>query len=276
MGEFERSLKNVLVHEGGYVNHPKDPGGATNYGVTQRVYDSYRSKIGQAKRSVRQITFEERDNIYREQYWEPIHGDELPVGVSYVVFDGAVNSGVSQSVKWLQRALGEYYTGAIDGALGIGTLAAVQSYPDYARLVEEICDRRLAFLKSLKTWSTFGKGWAARVRGVRVAGKAWASNAPDVNILHHEGGDVKATVADAKRAPSKAMADASSGAGSLTVVLSQSVEQLTPLSNYPAIGNIVAVLTVLGVLLTIGGFAYRAYAKSREEELADALDLRGA
>src|SRR5688500_6264664 len=105
---FEECLKLVLVHEGGYANHPKDPGGATNFGVTQRVYDGYRLKAGVAKRSVKEITKTEVSAIYKRQYWDLIDGDELPAGVDYVVFDGAVNSGCGQSVKWLQRALPEY------------------------------------------------------------------------------------------------------------------------------------------------------------------------
>jgi lysozyme family protein len=91
-----------------------------------------------------------------------IKGDSLPAGVSYVVFDDAVNSGVSQLVKWLQQTLGV----AADSVLGPAALGAIKAYPSHDRLVDAICHCRLAFLKVLKTWKTFGKGWAARVAGV--------------------------------------------------------------------------------------------------------------
>lgn len=98
---YSDALSRVLVHEAGYVNDPRDPGGATMKGVTQRTYDGYRKRNGLALRPVRQITPTEVGEIYRRSYWAAIHGDTLPAGVDYVVFDGAVNSGPSQSIKWL-------------------------------------------------------------------------------------------------------------------------------------------------------------------------------
>ena len=111
---FDKLFDRLIAHEGGYVNHPKDPGGATNKGVTQRVYDDYRRRNGLPTRDVRQLQEAERLNIFRGSYWNPIKGDQLPAGVGYVVYDGAVNSGVSQSVKWLQRALGIKADGQTD------------------------------------------------------------------------------------------------------------------------------------------------------------------
>lgn len=161
---FAQALKLVLVHEGGYVNHPADPGGATMKGVTQGVYDAYRGGKGQAPRGVRQISNAEVEDIYRRQYWVAIRGDELAAGVDYAVFDYAVNSGPGKAVKDLQRALGV----RVDGVIGIGTLQALTAADD-ARLIGDLCDRRLKFLKSLRTWKTFGVGWARRVAGVRQA-----------------------------------------------------------------------------------------------------------
>ena len=120
--DFAPALAAVLVHEGGYSNHPKDPGGPTMKGVIKRVYDDYRRSKGEPVRDVRQITDEELREIYRKRYWDLIQGDELPTGLDYVVFDGAVNSGPAQATKWLQRGLG---VGA-DGVLGPERLGAGQ------------------------------------------------------------------------------------------------------------------------------------------------------
>ena len=116
---YNEALKRVLVHEGGYVNDPRDPGGATMKGVTQRTYDGYRKRLGLPSRPVSQITSAEVGEIYRRQYWAAVRGDELPAGIDYVLFDGAVNSGPVQSIKWLQRALGV----SVDGVLGEATVA---------------------------------------------------------------------------------------------------------------------------------------------------------
>lgn len=153
----------VLAHEGGYVNHPKDPGGATNKGVTQGTYDSHRRRKGLPKRSVRQITEAEVQEIYRTQYWDKVAGDELPAGVDYAVFDFAVNSGPSRAVKVLQRIVGA----AVDGIIGDETISktCAAAAADEEALIVEYCNRRLAFMKSLRTWSTFGKGWSRRVMG---------------------------------------------------------------------------------------------------------------
>jgi lysozyme family protein len=275
---FEECLKLVLVHEGGYVNHPKDPGGATNKGVTQRVYDGWRTKKGQPKRSVREITDTEVSSIYRAQYWDLVNGDDLPAGVDYVVFDGAVNSGVGQSVKWLQRSLPEY-RGPIDGDIGAGTMGAIAVESDAAALVDRICDRRMAFLKALKTWGTFGRGWSRRVEGVRKAGKAMVEGKAAPKAAFVEDGNRNAVVEDAQRAPGKGVADAATGgglgAGGLAVTVGQLQEQLTPYSvagNW--IGNLVVGLVILSAVLTIGGLAYRFYANKRKGEQADALDLQ--
>lgn len=175
---FDRALKRVLQYEGGYSNHPDDPGGATMRGVIQRVYDAFREKEGLPLRSVKYLTDAELRKIYREQYWAKVRGDDLPHGVDFVVFDGAVNSGPVQSTKWLQRALGV----PADGDIGQVTVNAARN-EDPDDLVDDICDQRLAFLKRLKTWPTFGKGWASRVSDVRATGKLWAGSTADPKPL---------------------------------------------------------------------------------------------
>lgn len=159
---FDAALARVLRHEGGYSNHPADPGGPTNKGVIQRVYDAYRTARGLPKRSVRELEVSEMRDIYRRQYWDAVRADELPAGLDYAVFDAAVNSGPAQAAKWLQRALGV----AADGQVGAVTLQAAAG-ADLEVVIEGLCDLRLAMLKGLRTWPVFGRGWAARVADVR-------------------------------------------------------------------------------------------------------------
>lgn len=161
---FERSLSVVLRFEGGWSNHPSDPGGATMKGVTQEVYDRWRAKRGEPKQSVRNITELEVREIYRVQYWRLICGDDLPAGVDLAVFDFAVNSGPSRAVQELQRCLGL----RVDGDPGSVTLEAALS-ADAESLIAELCARRLAFMRRLSTWSVFGRGWERRVREVQLA-----------------------------------------------------------------------------------------------------------
>ena len=268
MSEFERSLKKTLVHEGGFSNHPKDPGGATNQGVTQRVYDDYRRQHGGSLRSVKEMTPSERDTIYRQRYWNLIKGDMLPPGVSYVVFDGAVNSGVSQSVKWLQRALGI----KADGVLGPATLTAVQGVNDHDALVAKIIERRFAFLKALKTWKTFGKGWTRRLDGVLEIGQAWAAGGVGPEIAFVPGGEAKARVEDAKTAPSTAPGDTLAGAGSIGAILTQAQQELAPYITIDFVAKVSAALTLASVAVAVGGIAYRVWAARKAKGIADAID----
>lgn len=269
LDEFKRSVTKVLVHEGGYVNHKEDPGGATNKGVTQRVYDAFRLSAKQVKRSVKLITEDEIFAIYRTRYWNLIKGDSLPPGVGYVVFDGAVNSGVKQSVLWLQRALGI----RADGVVGPDTINATNDYPDHDVLIRKIIDRREKFLRALTTFKTFGKGWLSRISGVLAVGQAWAMGSVGPEIQFVVNGNAKARIEDAKSPPSKAVGDASAGVGGASVVISQATEQLTPYTNIEFVAKAVAVLTIVGAAVTIGGFAYRAWASKKSKELNDALDI---
>lgn len=272
----KEALSRVLAHEGGYSNHPADPGGATMKGVTQRVYDAYRKTKGQATRSVKGITTAELEEIYDRQYWDAVKGDQLPAGVDYVVFDGAVNSGPKQSIIWLQRALGTAYKGNVDGVIGIGTIQAVQACGNYPALIDRICDQRLAFLKHLRTWSTFGRGWAARVAEVRAIGKSWAGKSlpPAANFM--DGGQAKAMVTDAEQAPSTAPADAATGAGvgggTIAGTLSGLQDQLSPLSYASEwIGRIVVILAIVSAVLVMGGLGWRWYANRKALRLSAAL-----
>jgi lysozyme family protein len=160
---FDEALKAILHHEGNFVNHPKDPGGMTNLGVTKRVWEEW---VGHEvdEKAMRALTPADVDTLYRRKYWDKVRGDELPAGVDYAVFDAAINSGPGRASKWLQTAVGA----VPDGAIGPGTLAKVQEM-DAKAIVEKYQATRLAFLQSLPTWDTFGKGWGRRVTEVKDA-----------------------------------------------------------------------------------------------------------
>jgi len=157
---FPTVLGLVLKHEGGFVDHPEDPGGMTNLGVTKAVWESW---VGHpvSEREMRALTPEKVAPMYKRRYWDRVRGDELPSGVDLAVFDAAVNSGVGRGIKWLQEAMD--FTP--DGNLTPEVLAAAEMR-DHAQLVTLICTYRLAFLMQLPTWRTFGKGWARRVSNV--------------------------------------------------------------------------------------------------------------
>ena len=158
---FPRALADVLLSEGGYVNHPNDPGGPTNMGVTLATYRKWVKKGGTAD-DLRGITREQVAKVYRSVYWNAVKGDDLPSGVDYAVFDYAVNSGPGRAIKALQGVLGV----EPDGEIGPVTLAALKTASPVT-VVNELCTQRLEFLKNLSTWPTFGKGWSRRVASVR-------------------------------------------------------------------------------------------------------------
>ena len=162
---YAEALAAVLVHEGGYVNHPRDPGGATNKGITHRTYAAWLHRKGIGTKNIRDITNSEVEAIYKEQYWDVRRGDDLPSGVDYAVFDFAVNSGPARAGKFLQRIVGA----SADGQIGNNTLYAVDSVASKV-IVARLCDSRLAWLKRLKHWKDFGRGWSRRVKEVRAKG----------------------------------------------------------------------------------------------------------
>lgn len=175
MANFDPIVKKVLKSEGGYVDDPRDAGGATNMGITLAALRDWR-KRPIAKQDVKDLSQAEAIAIYRANYWNPVKGDDLPAGVDYVVFDASVNSGPKTAVKWLQRAVGVND----DGIIGPKTLAAVRALP--ARVViNKALDLRLAAMRQMKNtktgallWPAFGKGWSNRVAEVRSDALAMA------------------------------------------------------------------------------------------------------
>ncbi|MBB3288148.1 MULTISPECIES: glycoside hydrolase family 108 protein [unclassified Rhizobium] len=282
MDDFARSLAKVLISEGGFTNNPNDPGGATNKGITQRVYNEYRTAKGLPTQSVKLINDNEVSDIYRSRYWDLASCGKLRSGVSYVLFDGTVNSGVSQAVKWLQRALKQLglYQGAIDGLCGQGTILAAGGVNDDDSLIKIIMERRLAFLKALKTWKYFGKGWSSRCAAVLKTGQVWASGSvgPDPAFSFVEGGQAKAFISDAKAAPVLAIADGTTGSGfagaGVTGYIASAKDQLSQYAGSSTfIDHALMWMTVASIALVGGGAAYRWYAKRVQNKRADVLDL---
>lgn len=279
---FHAALARILVHEGGKVDRADDPGGRTNKGITQRVYNSWRTKSHLPLRDVYQISDMEVEAIYRFQYWEPINGQQLPPGVDYVVMDGAVNSGPKQSGKWLQRALG-FEKSQVDGIIGSVTLNATQQASDHDVLIAAIIARRDAFLKALKTYATFGKGWMRRIKHVKETGQAWAMGSVGPAVEYIPGAEQKASIDDAKKAPPKAPGDLAAGGGGATTVgggtldqvLNSAKDQLEPFQAFGFVKGIVVAIIIAGVVVAIGGFAYRWWAARKAAQLADALDSDG-
>jgi lysozyme family protein len=170
---YDQCLSRLLAHEGGYTNHPSDPGGPTNFGITIHDYRKY-VKPDATAADVRAMKLDEAKTIYRHKYWDAQRCDELPAGVDYVVFDYGVNSGIGRSGKVLRRALKL----ADNSSSVTDAVIAAARATDARRLIAAICDERLRFLQSLRTWPVFGAGWGRRVAEVRSVALAMAANAP--------------------------------------------------------------------------------------------------
>jgi lysozyme family protein len=160
---YDEALRRVLLHEGGYTNHPSDPGGPTNFGITIYDYSKY-VKPGATAADVRAMKLDEAKAIYRSKYWASQRCDGLPAGVDDTIFDYAVNSGVGRSGKVLRRVVGLPDNSS---AVTDDVLAAVEKR-DAKAIIIAVNDERLRFLKSLKTWPTFGAGWSRRVAEVKA------------------------------------------------------------------------------------------------------------
>ncbi len=149
---FDQAFTTLLSHEGGYSDHPADPGGATRFGITETV-----AREAGYRGDMRELPMDLAKRIYKARYWDAVRADELPEAVRYAVFDAAVNSGPRQAVLWLQRAVGV----KADGIIGPQTLAAVRA-ADPERLLRLVLAQRLRFMTGLPSWAAFGRGWARR------------------------------------------------------------------------------------------------------------------
>ena len=153
---FSHCLEMLLKHEGGFVNHPKDPGGMTNLGVTKAVYDHWIGRPA-TEAEMRALKSADVGPIYKANYWDKVRGDDLPSGVDWCAFDWAVNSGSGRPAKAIQRAVGV----TADGSIGPKTLQAIAD-TDPEHIIRYVYEVRQKFYESLKTFETFGRGWTRR------------------------------------------------------------------------------------------------------------------
>ena len=165
--KFSEALEIILHHEGGYVNHPKDPGGETNLGVTKRVYEDFGGE-----KEMKDLTKEDVEPIYKKNYWDRVKGDDLPEGLDLCIFDFAVNAGPGRAAKFIQRLVNT----TVDGGIGPNTLGKIKEYVDHYGIdqtIESYALMRQNYYESLSNFATFGKGWTRRVSEVTEKAKEW-------------------------------------------------------------------------------------------------------
>lgn len=158
MSLFDQAVRSVLKHEGGYVNDPVDPGGETKYGITKRSYP---------KLDIAALEVGDAIAIYRRDFWDRIHGDELPAGLAYFLLDTAVNLGVVQAVRYLQRAAGT----PVDGVMGPVTILACRN----PGVLEGLRKLREDHYRGLRTFGRYGTGWMRRTAEVYAQAKAFGA-----------------------------------------------------------------------------------------------------
>lgn len=237
LATFSVYLPELFKHEGGYVDHPRDPGGATNLGITIATLRLWR-KNGATKHDVKNLTKAEAAQIYREMYWNktgPSGADSIPAGPDAMLFDVAVNSGVGRAKQWYPLIIGK---SAVDAVKAVGT-------------------RRRAFFQGLSTFKIFGRGWMRRVNEVEAWSLKWALKAQGMTtapIIKHEADLSKVK---AQRNTGGAVATGAGGG----VAVAQPLDWMT--------FSIIAVPVILG----IGYLIYNAVAeKSREKAMLGMLD----
>ena len=159
---WQKSFELMLKSEGGYVNNPADPGGMTNLGVTKATWENWVGRESD-EAEMRSLTPEKVEPLYKKKFFDAVRGDELPVGLDYLLFDFAVNAGAGRAIKTLQSAVGV----TPDGGFGPMTMAAVQAI-DPKELIERFSQAKEDFYRSLPTFATFGRGWLNRVADVKL------------------------------------------------------------------------------------------------------------
>lgn len=234
-GNFERCHAVTAVHEGGWSNHPSDPGGKTMYGVTEAVYIAWRKKEGLPLKPVRYITKSEARAIYESNYWRAAGCEGLAPGVDLATYDASVNSGVGRGRKWL--------------------LASVGGSDE--QTVKRICAKRLGFMQSLRIWKTFGRGWSRRVADIEAKGVAWALAAKTTPGVRKSTLEREAKAAKSKA--TKQVGGAATGGGG-AVVAPEAADQMAGW----ALGGVIVVVAVIA-----GFFIVRAIInKNRAEAYA--------
>ncbi|MGY8680473.1 glycosyl hydrolase 108 family protein [Bradyrhizobium sp. UFLA05-153] len=180
LGNFEKVHALIEKWEGGYTNHPRDPGGPTNMGITQKDLSAWRHAPVTAD-DVRNLTRDEALQIFRANYWTPVHGDEIPLPAAQVVYNTAVLSGTTRGIRLLQQTLARGQNGlALDGHMNSPTIDACLA-ADQKMLVEDYCSAYESYLRSLPIFDTFGRGWLNRLNEIRQTALGWAE-APEVGV----------------------------------------------------------------------------------------------
>lgn len=249
-GNFEPCLAVILKHEGGYVDHPNDPGGATNLGVTIGTLRAWRGRPV-TKAEVRALTVADVRPIYRKNYWDAVGADSLAAGVDLAVFDPAVNSGPGRAKQWYAQAR--------------------STVSDPVALVRRICDIRMGFLRSLRHWTTFATGWTRRVADIRARGEAMARAGQPPAEARAAMERESARAADAARKATTQTRTVGTAAGGSTAA---------PVAAGGDLTTFLIVFAVVAVPLAI--LALRAWYRSRVEAeisaayLANTIDGEGA
>ena len=159
---WQKSFELMLQSEGGFVNHPKDPGGMTNLGVTKATWENWIGRQSD-EAEMRGLTPEKVEPMYKKKYWDAVRGDELKVGIDYLMFDFAVNAGAGRAIKTLQTAIGV----PVDGGFGPVTMAAMKSF-EPVKLIEQFSQAKEDFYRGLMQFQIFGQGWLNRVAKVKA------------------------------------------------------------------------------------------------------------
>lgn len=234
---YSACLRVMLAFEGGYADHPRDPGGATNMGITHRTLAAWRGKAV-TKDDVRALTAKEAGQIYRARYWNEVRGDDLPDGFDLVAFDGGVNSGPKRGIQWLQKGL----LVKADGGMGPVTLKAASVAADGVQVIQRACAARMGFLQRLGTWDVFGRGWGRRVATVEAeAVGMYTRDASRVEVEGQKAG---------KQAAARTREAAYSGsAGGGAGVTRESVDALAGASDALFYGAVAVALLVAVVLV---------------------------
>ncbi len=165
--KFSEALEVILHHEGGYVNHPKDPGGETNLGVTKRVYEDFGGE-----KEMKELVKEDVEPIYKKNYWDRVKGDDLPEGLDLCIFDFAVNAGPGRAAKFIQRLVNT----TVDGGIGPNTLKCINDHVEkygVSTTIDQYQSARHNYYQGLSTFETFGRGWTRRVDEVTEKAKEW-------------------------------------------------------------------------------------------------------
>jgi lysozyme family protein len=246
---YPTAIKAVLAHEGGYTNHPADPGGPTNWGIT--IADARMYWLPNATAAdVRAMPLSVAQEIYKKRYWDAQKCDLLPAGLDYSVFDYGVNSGIGRSGKVLRRILG------LSDATSVVTQEVLDAVAkrDTKSLIIAMNDERLRFLKALRTWPTFGGGWGRRVAEVRAmsiqlaSGKVAAAATPTPGTETMAKGDVpppKPPTSNATKAAGAATAGTTVVVGGAAAAVQQGI------SVWVVLGSMLGASLALGAIILI-------------------------